>query len=205
MTEPIVLAQICNTIPTCISSSDSTFVRDISYNISYDTFVDEFYSVYNNKFSVLKSTICVTDSSGDDISGNFDTSGNDTLLQFILERYKDDLSLNDISELSSCSLIHIYKTVPKLRCLKAYNKCCCVSLTRNEFDEYYDNGNGFTEFTLSLFIIDKNYSPNNDLIETITKKETINNPDGSTTTIETKCFPPLIVNPIEIKITFHIT
>ena len=204
MTEPIVLAQICNTIPTCISISDVSITHDISYNISYNDFLNQFYPNSQQQFSILKSTICVDDSSND-ISGNFDTSGSDTLLQFILDTYVFDLSLNDASQLSSCSLVNIYKTVPKLRCVKTYNNCCCVSLTRSEFNDYYATGAGFTQFALSLFIIDKNYSANNDAVTSIVKKDTVTNPDGSTTTTERICIPPLTVRPIEIKITFHIT
>ena len=204
MAEPIVLAQICNTIPTCISISDVSITHDISYNISYSNFVSQFYPNSQQRFSILKSTICVDDSNND-ISGNFDISGSNTLLQFILDTYVFDLSLNDASELSSCSLVNIYKTVPKLRCLKTYNNCCCVSLTKSEFESYYNDGAGYDEFALSLFIIDENYSSNNDAVTSIVKKKTVTNPDGSTTTTETVCIPPLTVRPIEIKITFHIT
>jgi hypothetical protein len=208
----VVLAQLCNTMNTNVIPSylDDTHVRDITYDISYNEFVAQFYQT--NKFSTLRSTICLTDTSNSvvpltedgiiDISGNFDVSGNDTLTNFVLNAYLADLSLNSVNELSACSVINIYKDTLLWNCLPVYNNCCCLSLTRSEFDELYDLGN--TVFTIVLVISDKSYSSDTTIINSVTKTVSEINAEGQTVTTIYNCDPPLQTQPIEIRLTFNI-
>lgn len=209
----VVLAQLCNNINTNVVPSylEDSHVREISFDLSYNEFVLQFYRT--QRFSTLRSTICLTDTSGTvipidpsnviDISGNFDMYGDDTLTNFVLNAYVSDLSLNSTDSLSSCSLIHIYKDTIGWNCLNIYNHCCCLSFTRSEFDELYNLGKN--EFTISLYITENSYNKDFSNITSVTKTVSEINEFGQTVTNIYNYDAPLQLLPIEIKLKFTIS